>query len=244
MGHFKGDILKVMIVDDEKLALSRLQRLLNENGIEDITAFNNPVDALKEITKTKFDAVFLDISMPNISGFELADSIIALEPKTFIVFQTAYEEYALEAFKKGGIGYLVKPIESEAIKNILEKINMFKANSLDESKKILGKRGDKLYLIDLNDIYYIKADLDEVIIKIKEADAYVRRKIGDLETLLSGKNFFRIHRSYIVNVDKIKSMKSVEQSKLQIYFDGITEVITSSKEGAKEFREYLERRSL
>lgn len=233
-----------MIVDDEKLALSRLQRLLNENGIEDITPFNNPVDALKEITKTKFDAVFLDISMPNISGFELADSIIALEPKTFIVFQTAYEEYALEAFKKGGIGYLVKPIESEAIKNILEKINMFKANSLDESKKILGKRGDKLYLIDLNDIYYIKADLDEVIIKIKEADAYVRRKIGDLETLLSGKNFFRIHRSYIVNVDKIKSMKSVEQSKLQIYFDGITEVITSSKEGAKEFREYLERRSL
>ena len=233
-----------MIVDDEKLALSRLQRLLNENGIEDIAAFNNPVDALKEITKTKFDAVFLDISMPNISGFELADSIIALEPKTFIVFQTAYEEYALEAFKKGGIGYLVKPIESEAIKNILEKINMFKANSLDESKKILGKRGDKLYLIDLNDIYYIKADLDEVIIKIKEADAYVRRKIGDLETLLSGKNFFRIHRSYIVNVDKIKSMKSVEQSKLQIYFDGITEVITSSKEGAKEFREYLERRSL
>ena len=120
-----------MIVDDEKLALSRLQRLLNENGIEDIAAFNNPVDALKEITKTKFDAVFLDISMPNISGFELADSIIALEPKTFIVFQTAYEEYALEAFKKGGIGYLVKPIESEAIKNILEKINMFKANSLD-----------------------------------------------------------------------------------------------------------------
>lgn len=233
-----------MIVDDEKLALSRLQRLLNENGIEDITAFNNPVDALKEITKTKFDAVFLDISMPNISGFELADSIIALEPKTFIVFQTAYEEYALEAFKKGGIGYLVKPIESESIKNILEKINMFKANSLDESKKILGKRGDKLYLIDLNDIYYIKADLDEVIIKIKEADAYVRRKIGDLETLLSGKNFFRIHRSYIVNVDKIKSMKSVEQSKLQIYFDGIAEVITSSKEGAKEFREYLERRSL
>ena len=233
-----------MIVDDEKLALSRLQRLLNENGIEDIAAFNNPVDALKEITKIKFDAVFLDISMPNISGFELADSIIALEPKTFIVFQTAYEEYALEAFKKGGIGYLVKPIESEAIKNILEKINMFKANSLDESKKILGKRGDKLYLIDLNDIYYIKADLDEVIIKIKEADAYVRRKIGDLETLLSGKNFFRIHRSYIVNVDKIKSMKSVEQSKLQIYFDGIAEVITSSKEGAKEFREYLERRSL
>ena len=232
-----------MIVDDESLALSRLKRLLNENGIEDITAFDNPIEALKEITKTRFDVVFLDISMPNITGLELADSIIQIEPKTFIVFQTAYEEFALEAFKNGGMGYLVKPIESIDIKNILDKIKSFKVSSND-SKKILGKRGDKLYLINIDDIYYIKADLDEVIIKIKEADAYVRRKIGDLETLLSDKNFFRIHRSYIVNVDKIKSMRSVEQSKLQISFDGITEVITSSKDGAKEFREYIERRSL
>ena len=233
-----------MIVDDESLALSRLKRLLNENGIEDITAFDNPIDALKEITKTKFDAVFLDISMPNITGLELADSIIQLEPKTFIIFQTAYSEFALEAYKNGGMGYLVKPIESNDIKNILEKVRNFKSSLNEESKKILGKRGDKLYLIDISDIYYIKADLDEVIVKIKETDAYVRRKIGDLETLLNGKNFFRVHRSYIVNVDKIKSMKSVEQSKLQISFDGIAEIITSSKEGAKDFREYIERRSL
>jgi two-component system LytT family response regulator len=233
-----------MIVDDEKLALDRLKRLLNENGIEDIIEFNNPVVALKEITKTKFDVVFLDISMPNVSGFELADSIMSIEPKTFIVFQTAYEEFALKAFQSGGMGYLVKPIESNDIKNILEKIRLFKSSNLDESKKILGKRGDKLYLIDINEIYYIKADLDEVIIRIKEADAYVRRKIGDLETLLNGKDFFRIHRSYIVNVDKIKSMRSVEQSKLEISFDGIGEIITSSKEGAKDFREYIERRSL
>ena len=232
-----------MIVDDESLALSRLKRLLNENGIEDITAFDNPIEALKEITKTKFDAVFLDISMPNITGLELADSIIQLEPKTFIIFQTAYSEFALEAYKSGGMGYLIKPIESNDIKNILEKIRNFKTSS-EESKKILGKRGDKLYLIDINDIYYIKADLDEVIVKIKETDAYVRRKIGDLEILLNGKNFFRVHRSYIVNVDKIKSMRSVEQSKLEISFDGIAEIITSSKEGAKDFREYIERRSL
>ncbi len=232
-----------MIVDDESLALSRLKRLLNENGIDDITAFDNPIEALKEITKTKFDAVFLDISMPNITGLELADSIMQIEPKTFIIFQTAHTEFALEAYKNGGIGYLVKPIESNDIKNILDKIKSFKVTT-DESKKILGKRGDKLYLIDISDIYYIKADLDEVIVKIKDADAYVRRKIGDLETLLSGKNFFRVHRSYIVNVDKIKSMRSVEQSKLEISFDGISEIVTSSKEGAKEFREYIERRSL
>ena len=232
-----------MIVDDENLALSRLKRLLNENGIDDITAFDNPIEALKEVTKTKFDAVFLDISMPNITGLELADSIMQLEPKTFIIFQTAYSEFALDAYKSGGMAYLMKPIESNDIKNILEKIRNFKTSS-EESKKILGKRGDKLYLIDINDIYYIKADLDEVIVKIKETDAYVRRKIGDLEILLNGKNFFRVHRSYIVNVDKIKSMRSIDQSKLEISFEGIAEIVTSSKEGAKDFREYIERRSL
>jgi two-component system LytT family response regulator len=232
-----------MIVDDESLALSRLKRLLNENGIDDITAFDNPIEALKEVTKTKFDAVFLDISMPNITGLELADSIMQLEPKTFIIFQTAYSEFALDAYKSGGMAYLMKPIESNDIKNILEKIRNFKTSS-EESKKILGKRGDKLYLIDINDIYYIKADLDEVIVKIKETDAYVRRKIGDLEILLNGKNFFRVHRSYIVNVDKIKSMRSIDQSKLEISFEGIAEIVTSSKEGAKDFREYIERRSL
>ena len=141
------------------------------------------------------------------------------------------------------MGYLVKPIESNDIKNILEKIRNFKT-STEESKKILGKRGDKLYLIDINDIYYIKADLDEVIVKIKETDAYVRRKIGDLEILLNGKNFFRVNRSYIINVDKIKSMRSIDQSKLEISFEGIAEIVTSSKEGAKDFREYIERRSL
>ena len=116
------------------------------------------------------------------------------------------------------------------------------SNTLSEDKKIIAKRGDRLYLINLDDIYYIRADLDEVIIKIKETDAYVRKKIGDLEKLLSNKNFFRVHRSYIVNVDKIKSMQSIDQSKLEISFDGIDEIVTSSKDGAKEFREYLERR--
>lgn len=236
--------MKVLIVDDEKLAISRLTRLLNELGITDIMSFDEPLVALKELTKTKFDVVFLDISMPNMSGLELADAILQLEKKTFIVFQTAYEEYALEAFKKGGIGYLVKPYETDELKAVIDKVNLYKNSSEDNNKKILGKRGEKLYLIDLDDIYYIKADLDEVIIKIKDADAYVRRKIGNLENLLVGKNFFRVHRSYIVNVDKIKSMKSVEQSKLQIFFDGISEIVTSSKDGAKDFREYLERRSL
>ena len=237
--------MKTLIVDDEKLALSRLKRLLEEEGVEDIQECNNPIDAIKLVSKEKFDIAFLDISMPNMSGLELAQAILDINPKTFIVFQTAYSEHALEAFQSGGVDYLLKPISNESIKKSLEKIEKYMIKEdIDSSKRIMAKRGNKLYLIDIEDIFYIKADLDEVIIKIKNTDAYVRKKIGDMEKLLKGKNFFRIHRSCIVNVDKIKSMQSMEQSKLEISFEGIDDVVTSSKDGAKEFREYLEKRIL
>ncbi len=235
--------MKVLIVDDENLALSRLKRLLNNEGINDIVECNNAIDAIKEFTKERFDVAFLDISMPNMSGLELANTILNINPKTFIIFQTAYEEYALEAFKSGGIDYLLKPVSNENIKSALYKIEKFLVKN-EISKKLIAKRGNRIYLIDIDDIFYIKADLDEVIIKIKDADAYLRRKIGDMQNLLEGKNFFRVHRSYIVNVDKIKSMQSVEQSKLEISFHNIDDIVISSKDGAKEFREYLEHRSL
>lgn len=236
--------MRIMVVDDEKLALSRMKRLLENSGIEELHFFSNPLLALEEVEKTKFDAVFLDISMPQISGLELASKIIEREPATFIVFQTAYEEYALEAFQSGGMGYLLKPVEQKAIDDMIQKIKIFSTKNKVLDKKIMGKSGSKIYLIDIKDIIYIKADLDEVIVRIKDAEVYVKRKIGDLELSLGNDNFFRIHRSYIINVEKIKSMQSVEQSKLEIKFEGIDEMVTSSKDGAKDFREYLEKRSL
>lgn len=236
--------MKVLIVDDESLALARLKRVLNDNNIFDVVEFNDPLEAIKEISKTKFDAAFLDISMPNFSGLELSELILNIEPKTFIVFQTAYEEYALDAFKKGGMGYLLKPVEDIELKKTLQKISLYKEEKVNSSKKILGKVSDKIYLVEIDEIFYIKADLDEIIIRTKDNFVYAKKKIGDLEEILKDKNFFRVHRSYIANVDKIKSIKSVEQSKLEIYFSGIDEFIVSSKDGAKEFREYLDKKSI
>lgn len=235
--------LKVLIVDDENLALTRLKRLLNDNNIFDITEFNDPLLALREISKTKFDLAFLDISMPNISGLELAEILININPKTYIVFQTAYEEFALDAFKKGGIGYLLKPISNEDIKKTVEKIDLFKEEKTI-SKRFLGRVGESIYILDIDEIFYIKADLDEIIMRTKDNFVYAKRKIGDIEDILKDENFFRIHRSYLINIDKIKSIKSVSQSRFEIYFDGIDEFILSSKEKAKEFREYLDKKTV
>lgn len=236
--------MKTLIVDDEKLALVRLKRLLNEEGVSDIVECNNPIDAIKEVSKQKFDLAFLDISMPTMTGLELANTILDISPHTFIIFQTAYQEHALEAFQSGGVDYLLKPISNESIKKSLEKIEKYMIKEIDNTKKVMAKRGNKLYLTNIDDIYYIKADLDEVIIRTKETDAYLRKKIGDMESLLKGKNFFRIHRSCIVNVDKIKSMQSIEQSKLEISFMDIDDLVTTSKDGAKEFREYLDNKTI
>ena len=236
--------MRTLIVDDEKLALSRLKRILEEEGVNNIIESSSPLEAIKEASKTKFDIAFLDISMPTMSGLDLANTLLQINPNIFIIFQTAHEEYALEAFKSGGMDYLLKPISNDTVKKSLEKISKYMDTKTEETKKIIAKRGNKIYLISYDDIYYIKADLDEIIIKIKDADAYLRKKIGDMEQILPNKKFFRIHRSYIVNVDKIKSMQSVEQSKLEISFNGIDDRITSSKDGAKEFREYLDSKTI
>jgi len=236
--------MKTLIVDDEKLALTRLKRLLNEEGINDIIECNNPIDAIKEVSKQKFDLAFLDISMPTMTGLELANTILDIDPQVFIIFQTAYQEHALEAFQSGGVDYLLKPISNESVQKSLKKVQKYMVKEISSTQQIMAKRGNKLYLIDTDDILYIKADLDEIIIRTKEVDAYVRKKIGDMEILLKSKSFFRIHRSCIVNVDKIKSMQSIEQSKLEISFENIDDIVTSSKDGAKEFREYLENKTL
>lgn len=237
--------MNILVVDDEKISTSRLKRLLEEQGYTEITIFNNPSDVIAHIETVKYDVAFLDIQMPTITGLELANQILALEPQMFIIFQTAFEEFAIEAFKVGGLDYILKPTTSKSIQNALSKVQRYQDSNLNNNtKKIMGKKGNKIYLIELKEIFYIKADLDEVIVKIENTELYVKKKIGDMNTLLKNENFFRIHRSIIVNTDKIKSMQSVEQSKLEISFHGIEDIVTSSKDGAKEFREYLEKKCL
>jgi two-component system LytT family response regulator len=236
--------MNILIVDDEKLALSRLQRILNNLGFCDIVACDDAFGALEAAKKTLFDVVFLDISMPDMDGLELAEKILQLEPKTFVIFQSAHDNFALKAYQSGGIDYLLKPIDESSVQKSIKKVEQYIAQDGDVKKKIMGKNGSHFYLINIEDIYYIKADLDEVIVRIKEAQTYVKKKISDFDMLLKDKNFYRVHRSYIVNIDKIRSMTTVEQSKLQISFYNIEDIVTSSKDGAKEFREYLERRSL
>ncbi len=226
--------MKILIVDDEALALARLKRMLNTLGYEDIIEADNAQSALEAVKNTHFDLVLLDINMPQTSGLELGYELRYHQEDIAIIFQTAYDEHALKAFDIGAVGYLVKPFSMEQLQQSIERVKL--ETKSDKKFRLMSKNGENYYLFKPEDIYYVKADLSEVMLRSSKGFSYYAHKISDLEKQLLGHDFVRIHRSYLININKIKEMETIEQSKLRFSFHDISDQIESSKDGAKAFR--------
>jgi two-component system LytT family response regulator len=226
--------MKILIVDDETLALSRLKRMLNTLGYEEITEADNPLKALEIAKKERFDLAFLDINMPDSSGLELGYEMRYHQEDLAIIFQTAYDEHALKAYDIGAVGYLVKPFSIEQLENTIKRVQVEEKSS--DEFRIMSKAGENYYLLKPDEIYYIKADLSEVMIRTKKGFSYYAQKISDLEKKLEKYDFVRIHRSYLLNINKIKEIETIEQSKLRFSMQDISDEVESSKDGAKAFR--------
>lgn len=226
--------MKILIVDDEALALARLKRMLGTLGYEDITEASDAKSALEAMKKERFDLALLDINMPGTSGLELGYELRYHQEDIAIIFQTAYDEHALKAFDIGAVGYLVKPFSIEQLQSSIERVKMEKQQTGDV--RLMSKTGESYYLLKPEEIYYIKADLSEVMIRSIKGFSYYAQKISDLEQKLLGYDFTRIHRSYLININKIKEIETIEQSKLRFSFQDIADQIESSKDGAKAFR--------
>jgi len=224
--------MKILIVDDEELALTRLKRLLKELGYIKITEASSSKEALEIAGKNSFDIAFLDISMPNTDGIELGYALRALDANLSIVYQTAHENYALRAFDVGAVNYILKPYDASELKNSIERVTK-------KEIRFLSKAGDVRYLLRPEDIFYVKADLTEVIFRSIDGFSYYPKKISEIEEALKKSSFLRIHRSYIINLNRIKEMNTVEQSRISFTFDDIDEAIESSKEGARLFRDFF-----
>jgi len=227
--------VKILIVDDEALARARLLRMLNTLGLDDVTEVSSADEAIQAIKASKFDLAFLDINMPQVSGLELGYELRYIDANVAIVFQTAYDEHALKAFDIGAVGYLVKPYSIEQLKQVVERLNTPKAK--EEELRIMSKNGENYLLLKPQEIYYVKADLSEVMLRSAKGFSYYAQKISDIEKKLEAYNFVKIHRSYLINIDEIKHIETIEQSKLRFSFKNSADQIESSKDGAKAFRE-------
>lgn len=213
-------MIKAIIVDDELSAIKSLQWEIESfcNGIEVCDSFTDPVEAISAINYLKPDCVFLDIEMPEMDGFQLLNS---LKYRNFdLIITTAFDNYAIRAFKESAIDYLLKPVDSDDLIKAIKKIKTNKdKNALgSELKRVLESMmsksnvskvplplSGKTIYVNSEDIIYCKSDgnYSEIFFKEQKKEM-LSKKIKEVEALIHRSNFFRVHNSYLVNLNYIK----------------------------------------
>ena len=204
--------IRCIIVDDEPMAREILENHLKRiDSIEIAGSCKNAIEAFNLMNSENIDLIFLDINMPEISGLSFAKSI---NKKIKIIFTTAYREYALDGFDLKAVDYLLKPISFE---RLFQSIQKFKNESLsfrqeetrdveDENTHFFFVRADrKMIKINFSELEYVESLADYVKIHSKDKVIITRETISSIEAKLPKKDFLRIHRSYIVSINKIES---------------------------------------
>ena len=214
-------MIRCIVVDDEKIILEELCMLLDNAEVKVEGEYQDPYEALNNIGDINPDAAFLDIEMPGINGIELAKKFINISPNTQIVFVTAYENYALNAFEVSAVHYLLKPVTQqkldEAIRRIERVYHMSEVksdsgspsllkNNEGLSDKITIKDRDNVFIIKINDIIYIKSENGKTTLVTKKGSYSTRSGMVYWERNLECYGFIRCHRSYIVNLSYVTQM--------------------------------------
>ena len=209
------DKINCIIVDDEPVALDILENHLSKiDKVAIIGRCRNATEAFNMINANKIDLIFLDINMPGISGISFARSI---NRNIKIIFTTAYREYAIEGFDLHAVDYLLKPISFD---RLLDAVNNFQEVHSDKSvppKKndesndfIFVKIDRKMHKIDFSKILWIESLSDYLKIETTEGTKVTRETISTIETKLPSAKFLRVHRSFIISLDKIESYSNEE----------------------------------
>lgn len=227
-------MIRAIAIDDEPLALDLLKEFCAHSGfIELLGSFTRSSDALSFMQEHAIDLLFLDIRMPDISGIELYKT---LKDKAMVIFTTAYPEYAVEGFNLNAVDYLLKPYDEERFLKAAQKAREFYEYTLrdkNESNYIFVRSAYSLVRIDCSDILYIESLEDYVRIHLlNKKPIMTLGTLKGLEEKLPGTNFIRVHRSYLVALDKIERVRGKH-----ILIAG-TEIPVSSKYEADFFRSY------
>lgn len=217
-------MLKAIIVDDEPKAIQGLIWELSNfnNDIEVVKSFTQPEDALEYLQIHTPDCLFLDVQMPTMGGFQFLEKLNKLKPIDFaVVITTAYNEYAIKALKHEAIDYLLKPIDSDDLKDTIQKIKKYNDrgvnsakleamlsnfNSQFDKKRITINTDGKLLFLDVDDIVYVESDGNySTLVLNNNKKIVVTKKLKEVDAILPEHYFFRIHNSYIINLNKIKA---------------------------------------
>ena len=205
--------MKCLVVEDEPIALEIVKDYVNRVSFLKLSqAFRNPIKALEYLQENKVDLLFLDINMPDLTGIQFLN---ALPYSPLVIFTTAYSQYALESYEYDAVDYLLKPIEFErflkAVNKAFEHLKLRNSKNqintqVSEGKvkdHILIKSGTNLHHIKINDILYIKGAGNYVTFFVEMQKIMALLTMDQVLGMLPSDQFFRIHKSYIVNADQI-----------------------------------------
>ncbi|MCG9650178.1 two-component system response regulator BtsR [Vibrio brasiliensis] len=229
-------MLSALVIDDELFAREELTELLEETGhIHVIEQASNAIEGLKKINQLKPDVVFLDIQMPQITGIEL---LAMLDPETMpkVVFVTAYDEFAVQAFEDNAFDYLLKPVDTQRLEKTVNRLLKSQQISKEQVAAITPPCLDQVPCIGLNriviiptkDVEFAYSDISGVHVQTHEQKATSQLTLKILEEKT---NLVRCHRQFLVNISAIKEIKLLE--------NGLAEIITVSDHPLPVSRRYL-----
>jgi two-component system LytT family response regulator len=244
--------IRAIIIEDEAPARRILKDHLAQVDVILLEGeYDNGFDGLKAINELKPDLVFLDIQMPKLTGFEILE---LLEWRPQIIFTTAFDQYAVKAFEENAVDYLLKPFSEKRLKEALNKvqIRMESSSALPEYDylvkkqdarveaihRIVVKTGSKIKIIYVDEIHYLEAQDDYVMIYIEDEKHLKQKTMKYFESHLPADRFIRIHRSYIVRIDRIEQIELYEKDAYRARLNaGI--ILPVSKSGYARLRQIL-----
>lgn len=231
--------MNCIIVDDEYPAREELKYFIKKySSIQILREFDDSMDALKYLEKNMPDVIFLDINMPKLDGISLSRIINNFEKKPKILFNTAYKEYAVDAFEIKAFDYILKPYSEERIIEALKRLEESDEVKLKPlNSKIALKKDNKIVVIDIDDIFYCEAQERETIVYTETGFYTASLSISQFfEKLSNSNNFFKSHRSYIVNLDKISEIIPWFNNTYMIKLKKLDAQVPVSRNNVNEFK--------
>ncbi|MFL5928240.1 MAG: LytR/AlgR family response regulator transcription factor [Gaiellaceae bacterium] len=200
--------IRALLVDDEEPARSELRFLLAEHrDVEIVGEVSNAAEALETARALPHDVVFLDVEMPGLTGVEAAPLVRERADPPAVVFVTAHERYAVDAFAVEAFDYLLKPVDPDRLARVLDRLRKRASRSAAAVDKVPVVAGGRTELLDYDQVHYAQADGDYSRVHTYDRSYLCTSSLGELEERLPSGRFARIHRSYLVNLAKVVGVR-------------------------------------
>ena len=236
--------MKVLVVDDEPLARARLVAMLEQHDqVTGIAEASNGLQAIEQQQQHQSEVILMDIRMPGMDGLEAASHLVRLEEPPIIIFTTAYDDHALDAYDLNAIGYLLKPVQKERLYHSLSTanaLNQSQVEGLPTSKRqfISAQVAGNLQMVSIKEVFFFRAEQKYVVARHGEGELLLEETLKQLESELAGR-FIRIHRNALVALDKISALGKSKEGHTVICLNGLDDELEVSRRHLPEVRKTL-----